>query len=104
MLKAVTAAVTVLGDTNSFKFWLRTLGFAIHDFLSKVQFLLNNNLLTTRFNALACSRALACLCRRSCNLTKAKIPFDLSPLQIVSDRSSNPFVLYLIRFQRIKNR
>jgi hypothetical protein len=45
MLKAVTAAVTVLGDTNSFKFWLRTLGFAIHDFLSKVQFLLNNNLL-----------------------------------------------------------
>jgi hypothetical protein len=45
VLKAVTAAVTVLGDTNSFKFWLRTLGFAIHDFLSKVQFLLNNNLL-----------------------------------------------------------
>jgi hypothetical protein len=36
MVKSMLKAVTVLGDTNSFKFWLRTLGFAIHDFFSKV--------------------------------------------------------------------
>jgi hypothetical protein len=39
VLKAVAAAVAVLGVTNSHKFWLHTLDFPIHDFLRKVKFL-----------------------------------------------------------------
>jgi hypothetical protein len=47
MVKGMLKAVTVLSVTNSYKFWLHTLDFPIHDFLSKVQFLLNNNLYDT---------------------------------------------------------